>query len=135
MMLRPIPVPSLILYLYGQLRSSEWAGYAYFSFHSQDTLPSRAFPPMRAQPHRHAVIDRLGCRAEPNPTGLGSPRHPCCLIQPAPRQSGGRHRPVQRIDRGHTNIPYVHFPTVRSSTTSPQLTALGTVLLYSRART
>jgi hypothetical protein len=87
--------PSLILYSYGQLRSSEWGAYAYFSFLSQDTLviPNLIqntleivkiviksddipflvplcvlnLPPLT----RRASIIRLGCRAEPNPTGSG----------------------------------------------------------------
>ncbi|KAF8492162.1 hypothetical protein F5888DRAFT_1731366 [Russula emetica] len=76
------------------LRSSEWGAYAYFSFLSQDTLviPNLIqntleivkivikseipclvplcvlnLPPLT----RRASIVRLGCRAEPNPTGPG----------------------------------------------------------------
>jgi hypothetical protein len=88
--------------LYGQLRSSEWGAYAYFSFLSQDTLviPNLihntleivkiviksddipclvplcvlSLPPLT----RRASIIRLGCRAEPNPTGPGP------LANPAP---------------------------------------------------
>ena len=95
MILRLIPVLALILYLHGQLRSSEWGAYAYFSFLSHDTLvipnliqntleivkiviknddiPCLAplcvlnLPPLT----RRASIIRLGCRAEPNPTGTG----------------------------------------------------------------
>jgi hypothetical protein len=81
--------------LYGQLRSSEWGAYAYFSFLTEDTLviPNLIqntleivkiviknddipcleplcvlnLPPLT----RRASIVRLGCRAEPNPTGAG----------------------------------------------------------------
>ena len=88
--------------MYGQLRSSEWGAYAYFSFLSQDTLviPNLihntleivkivvknddipffvplcvlSLPPLT----RRASIIRLGCRAEPNPTGPGP------LAVPAP---------------------------------------------------
>jgi len=84
-----------VFYLYGQLRSFEWGAYAYFSFLSQDTLviPNLIqntleivkiviksddipflvhlcvlnLPPLT----RRASIIRLGCRAEPNPTGSG----------------------------------------------------------------
>ena len=81
--------------MYDQLRSSEWGAYAYFSFLTQDTLviPNLIqntlevakiviknddipclvplcvldLPPLT----RRASIVRLGCRAEPNPTGPG----------------------------------------------------------------
>ena len=81
--------------MYGQLRSSEWGAYAHFTFLSQDTLviPNLIknalelvkivvrsddipcllpvcvlnLPPLTPR----ASIVRLGCRAEPNPTGPG----------------------------------------------------------------
>ena len=89
----PSPVAHVIFVC--QLRSSEWGAYAYFSFLTQDTLviPNLIqntleivkivvksddipclvplcvlnLPPLT----RRTAIVRLGCRAEPNPTGLG----------------------------------------------------------------
>jgi len=98
-----LPRHDLYCILYAQLRSSEWGAYAYFSFLSQDTLviPNLIentleivkvvinksddipclltlcvlnLPPLT----RRALIVRLGCRAEPNPTG------PDPLAVPAP---------------------------------------------------
>lgn len=113
--LRPIPVPSLTSYLHGQLRSSEWGAYAYFSFLTQDTLviPNLIqntleivkivvksddipclvplcvlnLPPLT----RRASIVRLGCRAEPNPTGPGP------LAIPAPSSRPFRDKAEEAI--------------------------------------
>jgi hypothetical protein len=110
-----IPVPPLILYLYGQLRSSEWGTHTHFSFLSQDTLviPNLIqntleivkiviksddipclvplcvlnLPPLT----RRASIIHLSCRAEPNPTGLGP------LAIPAPSNRPFRNKAEDAI--------------------------------------
>ena len=101
----PFPL-SILSALFIQLRSSEWGAYAYFSFLTEDTIviPNLLqnnleivrivvdendddvprlvplcilnLPPLA----EHASIIRLGCRAEPNPTGSSSGPH----LVPAP---------------------------------------------------
>ena len=142
MILRLIPVPSLILYSYDQLRSSEWGAYAYFSFLTHDTLviPNLIqntleivkivvknddipclfplcvlnLPPLT----RNASIVRLGCRAEPNPTGPGP------LAIPAPSNRPFRDKPEDAIilfsvlieDVMQIHPGQFHFPETRPFT-------------------
>jgi hypothetical protein len=136
--LRLIPVPSLILYLYGQLRTSKRGAYPYFSFLSQDTLviPNLIqntleivkiviksddipflvplcvlnLPPLT----RRASIIRLGCRAEPNPTGSGP------LAIPAPSNRPFRDKAEDAIILFNVLIEDIqihpgqfHFPQIR----------------------
>ncbi|KAI9462680.1 hypothetical protein F5148DRAFT_982664 [Russula earlei] len=121
-----------------QLRSSEWGAYSYFSFLTQDTLvipnlvrntlelvkividnddiPRLAtlcvlnLPPLT----RRASIVRLGCRAEPNPTGTDP------LAIPAPSSRPFRDRAEDAIILFHMMIEDVqlhpgqfHFPDMR----------------------
>jgi hypothetical protein len=126
--------------LYGQLRSSEWGAYAYFTFLSQDTLviPNLIqntleivkieiksddipclvplcvlnLPPLT----RRASIVRLGCRAEPNPTG------PDPLAVPAPSKRPFRDKAEDAIILFSVLIedaqmhPGFHFPETRPFT-------------------
>ena len=94
--------PFSLLTSFVKLRSSEWGAYAYFSFLTEDTLviPNLLQSTLEIvrivvgggeddvprlvtlctlglpQLAEHASIVRLGCRAEPNPTGSGPPLVP-----------------------------------------------------------
>jgi hypothetical protein len=119
--------------LYGQFRFSNWRPYAYFNFLSQDTLliPNLIqntleivkiviksdnipclislcvlnLPPLA----RQASIVRLGCRAEPNPTGTGP------LAIPAPSNRPFRDKSEDAIILFSIRIhpAQSHFPHMR----------------------
>ena len=118
-MRKSLAVPSLFTGLKPlvQLRSSEWGAYASFTFLTEDTLviPNllqntleiirivvdkgdddvpRLVPLCTLglpQLALHASIIRLGCRAEPNPTGSGP------LLTPAPSSRPFRDKPADAI--------------------------------------
>src|SRR6266478_3842089 len=127
--------------MYFQLRSSAWGAYAYFSFLSQDTLviPNLIqntlevvkivignddipclvplcvlnLPPLT----RRASIVRLGCRAEPNPTGPGP------LAIPAPPKRPFRDKAEDAIilfsvliEDVQIHLGHFHFPETRPFT-------------------
>jgi hypothetical protein len=104
--------------LFVQVRSSEWGAYAYYSFLTEDTLVipnllqntleivrividgredddvprlvplcTLGLPPLA----EHASIVRLGCRAEPNPTGSGP------LLTPPPSSRPFRDKAAEAI--------------------------------------
>jgi len=123
------------------LRSSEWGAYAYFSFLSQDTLvipnliqntleiskividnddkPRLVSLCVLSLPSltRRASIVRLGCRAEPNPTGSGP------LAVPASSNRPFRDKAEDAIilfnvliEDVHLHVGQFHFPETRPFT-------------------